>query len=281
MSIRSDLEARRRGRSDRDLARCRSSRSSRKARASRPTSTAACPGGHIGPEGNRISAVAGVAGDPLVYYAGAASGGICKTTDGGVHWEPIFDDQPVQSIGALAVAPSDPNTVWAGTGEGVHPQPHLGRRGHLQVHRRRQDVDAHGPRADRPHRHGRRASEEPGRRAGLRAGPRLRAAAGARRVPHDGRRQDLGARAVRRREHRLLRPRDGSDEPAHALRRHVAARDPHLGPRERRARQRPLHVAATAARPGRGSRAAACRRATVGKVDGRDRAVESRIASTR
>jgi photosystem II stability/assembly factor-like uncharacterized protein len=71
----------------------------------------------VGPEGNRISAVAGVPGDPLVYYAGSASGGIAKTVDGGVHWTQIFDDQPVQSIGALAVAPSDPNIVWAGTGE--------------------------------------------------------------------------------------------------------------------------------------------------------------------
>src|SRR5260370_33496897 len=68
----------------------------------------------IGPEGNRFSAVAGVPGDPLVYYAGSASGGIFKTEDSGVHWEPVFDDQPVSSIGALAVAPSDPNVVWAG-----------------------------------------------------------------------------------------------------------------------------------------------------------------------
>ncbi|MFI5256851.1 MAG: sialidase [Gemmatimonadales bacterium] len=72
----------------------------------------------IGPEGNRFSAVTGVPGDPLTYYAGAASGGIWKTIDGGVHWQPVFDDQPVQSIGSLAVAPSDPNIVWAGTGEG-------------------------------------------------------------------------------------------------------------------------------------------------------------------
>src|SRR2546426_6698138 len=72
---------------------------------------------YIGPVGNRVSAVAGVVSDPSVYYAGAASGGIWKTTDGGVHWQPMFDDQPVQSIGALAVAPSDPNVVWAGTGE--------------------------------------------------------------------------------------------------------------------------------------------------------------------
>jgi photosystem II stability/assembly factor-like uncharacterized protein len=71
----------------------------------------------IGPEGNRVSAVVGVPGNPAVYYAGSASGGIFKTADGGVHWNPIFDDQPVHSIGDLAVAPSDPSTVWAGTGE--------------------------------------------------------------------------------------------------------------------------------------------------------------------
>jgi photosystem II stability/assembly factor-like uncharacterized protein len=72
---------------------------------------------HIGPEGNRVTSVTGVAGDPLTYYAGAASGGLWKTTDGGVHWQPIFDSQPVSSVGSLAVAPSDRNVVWAGTGE--------------------------------------------------------------------------------------------------------------------------------------------------------------------
>ncbi len=72
---------------------------------------------HIGPMGNRVVAVTGVAGDANVYYVGAASGGIFKTVDGGAHWQPIFDDQPVSSIGSLAVALSDPNVVWAGTGE--------------------------------------------------------------------------------------------------------------------------------------------------------------------
>ena len=72
---------------------------------------------YIGPEGNRVSAVVGVPDDPATYYAGSASGGIFKSVDGGVHWNPIFDDQPVHSIGDLAVAPSDPSTVWAGTGE--------------------------------------------------------------------------------------------------------------------------------------------------------------------
>ncbi len=73
---------------------------------------------YIGPEGNRFSAAAGIPGDPFTYYVGAASGGIYKTTDAGVHWQPIFDGQPVASIGSLAVATSDPNIVWAGTGEG-------------------------------------------------------------------------------------------------------------------------------------------------------------------
>ncbi len=72
---------------------------------------------HIGPVGNRVSTVAGVTGDPMTYFGGAASGGIWKTSDGGLTWRPVFDKQPVHSIGALAVAPSDPNVVWAGTGE--------------------------------------------------------------------------------------------------------------------------------------------------------------------
>ncbi|HEU5450391.1 MAG TPA: hypothetical protein VFU76_00310 [Terriglobales bacterium] len=72
---------------------------------------------YIGPVGNRTDAVAGVPGDPNIWYVGAASGGIFKSTDGGIHWEPIFDSQPVSSIGALAVAATDANIVWAGTGE--------------------------------------------------------------------------------------------------------------------------------------------------------------------
>ena len=72
---------------------------------------------YIGPVGNRTTAVAGVPGNPYIYYVGAASGGIFKTSDGGIHWEAIFDKQPVSSIGSLAVAASDPNIVWAGTGE--------------------------------------------------------------------------------------------------------------------------------------------------------------------
>lgn len=71
----------------------------------------------LGPQGNRADAIVGEPGNPMVDYVGAASGGIFKTTDGGLRWTPIFDKQQVMSIGALAIAPSQHNIVWAGTGE--------------------------------------------------------------------------------------------------------------------------------------------------------------------
>ncbi|MFN5362489.1 MAG: WD40/YVTN/BNR-like repeat-containing protein [Bacteroidota bacterium] len=72
---------------------------------------------YIGPDGNRTIAVAGEAGNPEVAYVGAASGGIFKTNDGGIHWQPIFDEMDNAAIGALAVSSSHPKHVWAGTGE--------------------------------------------------------------------------------------------------------------------------------------------------------------------
>ena len=139
---------------------------------------------HIGPEGNRFSAVAGVPGDPTTYYVGAASGGIYKTTDGGVNWDPIFDDEPVQSIGALAVAQSDPNVVWAGTGEGFI-------RSHVSIGQgvyKSTDAGATwklmGLEADGQDPPDGRRPDEPGRRPRVRPGHRLRAAEGARRLPH-------------------------------------------------------------------------------------------------
>ena len=69
------------------------------------------------PTGGRIASVVGIPGDPTTYYLGNASGGIWKSTDSAQTFVPIFDDQAVAAIGALAIAPSDPKQVWAGTGE--------------------------------------------------------------------------------------------------------------------------------------------------------------------
>jgi photosystem II stability/assembly factor-like uncharacterized protein len=74
---------------------------------------------YMGPApAGRIAAVVGVPGDPTTYYLGNASGGVWKSTDSGATFVPVFDDQPVQAIGALALSWTDPNQVWAGTGEG-------------------------------------------------------------------------------------------------------------------------------------------------------------------
>lgn len=73
----------------------------------------------IGPfRGGRVDAVAGVVGQPLIYYMGATGGGIWKTVDGGNTWEPVADKYLTSgSVGAIAVAESDPNVIYAGTGE--------------------------------------------------------------------------------------------------------------------------------------------------------------------
>jgi photosystem II stability/assembly factor-like uncharacterized protein len=72
----------------------------------------------IGPAwGGRVARVKGVAGNASVFYLGSASGGVWRSTDGGITWSPIFDEQPATSIGSLALAPSDPNVLYVGTGE--------------------------------------------------------------------------------------------------------------------------------------------------------------------
>jgi photosystem II stability/assembly factor-like uncharacterized protein len=74
----------------------------------------------IGPfRGGRTVAISGVAHQPNVFYMAAVNGGVWKTTDFGNTWNPIFDDQPTGSVGALAVAPSDPNVIYVGSGEGL------------------------------------------------------------------------------------------------------------------------------------------------------------------
>src|SRR5689334_17255197 len=75
---------------------------------------------HIGPfRGGRTVGAAGIPDQPNVFYIGVNNGGVWKTDDYGRTWQPIFDDQPTGSIGSIAVAPSGPNTIYVGSGEGL------------------------------------------------------------------------------------------------------------------------------------------------------------------
>ncbi len=75
---------------------------------------------NIGPlRGGRTKSIVGIANQPNVFYMGVVNGGVWKTTDYGRTWTPIFDDQPTGSIGAVAVAASDPNIIYVGSGEGI------------------------------------------------------------------------------------------------------------------------------------------------------------------
>jgi photosystem II stability/assembly factor-like uncharacterized protein len=74
---------------------------------------------NLGPAiaGGRITSIVGVPGDPNLYYVGSASGGVWKSTNGGITWKAVFEHEKTSSIGAVALAPSNPNFVWVGTGE--------------------------------------------------------------------------------------------------------------------------------------------------------------------
>jgi hypothetical protein len=170
----------------------------------------------IGPAnmGGRVTDIAGIPGKPSLFYVAAADGGIFKTTNGGVTFEPIFDGQDVLSVGAIAVSPSDSNVIWAGTGEGnvrnsasfgngVYRSTdagatwtHLGLADTERIARIR--VDPRG-----------------------RDGPRVGTERGARAVQDHRWWQDVEQSPLRRPRLRLLRRRPRRVEPAHPLCRHV------------------------------------------------------------
>ena len=179
---------------------------------------------NIGPfRGGRVTAVAGVRGQPLVYYQGATGGGVWKTVDGGSNWQPMSDkDFKTGSVGAIGVAESDPNVIYAGMGEsairgnvshgdGVYKSTDGGQ----DLEERR--AEEHVPDLARA-----RASEEPGPRLRRGAGARLGPEPRARHLPLEGRRQDLGQGPLRQRQDGRVGPLHGSEQPAHPLRRLLA-----------------------------------------------------------
>ena len=156
----------------------------------------------IGPfRGGRVVAVAGDPRDMNTFYFGGVCGGVWKTTDAGQYWENISDGYFTSaSVGALEVAPADPNVIYAGAGRNNHPHRCLHRRWHLQIDRCRAQLEAPRLERDAPDRQDSHASAE--RRPGLRG--RLRACLwsqpGAWRLSLEGWRRDLGERASRQRE---------------------------------------------------------------------------------
>ena len=239
----------------------------------------------LGPaEGGRISAITGVPGDARVWYLGAASGGVWKSIDSGARSAPIFDVMPVQAIGALAVAPSQAVDRLGGHGRSVGDSRRRrdGRR-RLQVDRLRHHVDSTW------------ACAETGRIQRIIVHPTnpnivyvcaLGRATGAQqehgvyRTTDGG--ADVEARALARRQLRLLRAHDRREESEGAVRRHVARDHAHVGDVQRHARSegRRLRVARRRrhVEAGRRSRAAHTRRSARSTSRSRRR---TRSASTR
>jgi hypothetical protein len=146
----------------------------------------------IGPyRGGRSVAGVGNPSRPDEFWMGTTGGGVFKTINAGQSWAPVTDKYFGGTIGAIKVAPSAPDVVYVGGGEYPDARQRLARRRRVEDHRRRQDVGVHGARRDAADRRHRRASHESRSRLRRRARPHLGAESRARRVPLEGRRQDV------------------------------------------------------------------------------------------
>ena len=199
----------------------------------------------IGPHrASRTKAVAGIPSQPHTFYIGVVNGGVWKTTDAGRTWTPIFDDQPTGSIGAIAIAPSNPErrstsaaakgssgpTSRPATASTSPPTPAA--RGRISALRDGQQIAAHHRRPDE--------SRSAVRR---RARSSVRTERRARHLSLDRRRPHVSEGAVQGREHRRRRRRVRSGEPEHRLRRAVGSAPGSVGERRvQRARERPVQV---------------------------------------
>ena len=216
----------------------------------------------VGPSiGNRVAAIAAIAGDPSTYYAGAASGGVWKSTDGGNRWDAHLRQRAGRCDRRARRRAFRPQRRLGRHGRGLgHSRYRRDGRRRLQVHRRRQDLDARGPRRNRPHRPHRRQSAQSRHRLRLRARPHDRPAAGARRLSHHPTAASTGHRAL------FVDENTGCSglsmdphNPQTSLRRHVAGRVCTPGENSAAAPAAASTSRTTAAPPGRASKATACR----------------------
>ena len=210
--------------------------------------------------GGRSTAVAGVPSDPFTFYFGGIGGGVWKTTDAGTTWKNVSDGFfAAGSVGAIAVAESDPNVVYVGTGTAclrtnVSPGVGIYRSsdgGKTWVHAGLRDAGQIGRVRIHP------TESRPRVRGSARQ--RVRAHAHARRLPLEGRRQDLGEGAVRRRRDRRVGRRARPRESAACLRRHLDGGAQAVDARQRQPARRDLQVDRRRRHAGRACRAA-CRR---------------------
>ena len=186
----------------------------------------------------------GVVGDPKTYYMGTTGGGLWKTDDMGISWRNISDGYfKTGSVGAIAVAESDPNVVYVGMGEhavrgvmthhgdGVYKSTDAGKTWKTN----RTGINS----AHLAHHHRSEKSEHRFRR---RSGRAVQQIERARSLQVDRRRRDVEKRFVCRRQDRRRRTVDGHDQPAHTLRGDVGARPASVESDQRRSRQRSLQI---------------------------------------